>query len=126
MPSNRTKCPYIAGIAYELSMQCFIHHGSFEMFEAYHGIIECSETGEPAGFAIYSKLVDMLLILKLGVLPTYRREKIGSRMIRRLKAKKWPVTAYVNQYNLPAQLFFQANGFKAISMEGLHIAMRTT
>lgn len=126
MPSNRTKCPYTAGIAYDLSMECLIHHGTLDMFEAYKGILECGEAGFPVGFALYTKMVDMLMIIKLGVLPNYRRLGIGSRMIRRLKAKKRPVTAYINQYNLPTQLFFKANGFEAVSMEGLYIAMRAT
>lgn len=128
MRSNRIKCPYYAEIAYEISKKCFIHHGSLDMFKSYKGIIECNEEGEPAGFAIYGKLVDMLLILKLGVLSAYRNEGLGTRMIQRLYslAKNRPLMAYVNQYNLPAQLFFKANGFEAISMEGLYIAMRAT
>lgn len=126
MPSNRTKCRYIPGMAYDLSQQCLIHHGEMEMFEAYSGILECGDVGYPVGFAIYAKMVDMLLIIKMGVLPSFRRRGIGSRMLRRLKAKKRPVRVYVNQYNLPAQLFFKANEFEALSVDGLYIAMRTT
>ncbi len=59
-------------------------------------------------------------ILNFAVSPFYRRTGIGAQMVAKLKSKlsshaKTRITLEVRETNLPAQLFFASQGFKADS-----------
>ncbi len=78
-----------------------------------------AETGEKVcGFMIYELHKTKLHILNFAVAAAYRRLGIGSQMIAKLIGKlsshrRTRITLAVRETNLPAQLFFRAQEFKA-------------
>jgi ribosomal-protein-alanine N-acetyltransferase len=79
-----------------------------------------AEQGEKVvGFMIYELHKSKLHILNFAVHPTYRRIGVGSQMVAKLISKlsshrRTRITLAVRETNLPAQLFFRAQGFKAV------------
>jgi [ribosomal protein S18]-alanine N-acetyltransferase len=60
-------------------------------------------------------------VLNFAVAPAYRRSGVGSQMIAKLTAKlstqrRSRIVLEVRETNLPAQLFFRENGFRAVSV----------
>lgn len=73
------------------------------------------------GYMIYELGKSRIHLLNLAVAPNYRRKGIGSQMIAKLISKLTPeqrekIYLEVRESNLPAQLFFRANGFRAVSV----------
>ena len=79
-----------------------------------------AEQGEKVvGFMIYVLHKAKLHILNFAVSPAYRRTGIGAQMVAMLISKlsshrRTRITLEVRETNLPAQLFFRAQGFKAM------------
>src|SRR5438128_5850046 len=79
-----------------------------------------AEQGEKVvGFMIYELHKAKLHILNFAVSPAYRRTGIGAQMVAKLISKlsshrRTRITLEVRETNLPAQLFFRAQGFKAM------------
>jgi len=69
------------------------------------------------GFVMYEKKYDHFNIINLGVHKDYRRRKVGSLLMSRLKnlldEKRNYLTFDVRETNLPTQLFLRNNGFLA-------------
>ncbi|MFM7043500.1 MAG: ribosomal protein S18-alanine N-acetyltransferase [Planctomycetaceae bacterium] len=72
-------------------------------------------------FMIYELHRTRLHVLNFAVLRSHRRLGIGMQMLRRLIAKLAPerrsrIVLEVRETNLPAQLFFRAAGFRAVTV----------
>lgn len=73
------------------------------------------------GSMIYELHKNRIHVLNFGVGADYRRRGVGSQMVAKLIAKlssqrRNRVTLEVRETNLPAQLFFRENGFRAVSV----------
>mgnify|MGYP000947739124 CR=1 FL=1 len=73
------------------------------------------------GFMIYELHKSRIHVLNFAVASDYRRRGVGSQMIAKLMAKLSPqrrsrIVLEVRETNLPAQLFFRENGFRAVSV----------
>jgi ribosomal-protein-alanine N-acetyltransferase len=73
------------------------------------------------GYMIYELGKSKIHLLNLAVAPSLRRRGIGSQMVAKLISKLNPerrnkISLEVRETNLPAQLFFRANGFRAVSI----------
>jgi ribosomal-protein-alanine N-acetyltransferase len=79
-----------------------------------------AEQGERViGFMIYELHKNKLHILNFAVHPAYRRLGVGKQMVAKLVSKlsshrRTRITLEVRETNLPAQLFFRSQGFKAL------------
>ena len=74
-----------------------------------------------AGFMIYELMKTRIHVLDFAVLPSYHRMGVGSQMLLKLVSKlsakrKNRIILETRETNLSAQLFFRANGFKAVSV----------
>jgi ribosomal-protein-alanine N-acetyltransferase len=73
------------------------------------------------GFMIYELHKAKIHVLNFAVDPAFRRRGVGSQMVAKLIAKlssqrRSRVMLEVRETNLPAQVFFRSNGFRAISV----------
>jgi [ribosomal protein S18]-alanine N-acetyltransferase len=73
------------------------------------------------GFMIYELQKTRIHVLNFAVASEYRRCGVGSQMIAKLIAKlsaqrRNRIILSVRETNLPAQLFFRENGFRAVSV----------
>ncbi len=73
------------------------------------------------GFMIYELYKNRVHVLNFAVAADYRRQGVGSQMVAKLIAKlssgrRSRVVLEVRETNLPAQLFFRENGFRAVSV----------
>jgi ribosomal-protein-alanine N-acetyltransferase len=81
-----------------------------------------AEQGERVvGFMIYELHKAKLHILNFAVNPANRRNGIGAQMVAKLISKlsshrRTRITLEVRETNLTAQLFFRAQGFKAVKV----------
>src|SRR5436309_8566203 len=81
-----------------------------------------AEQGEKVvGFMIYELHKNKLHILNFAVNPSCRRNAIGNQMVSKLVSKlsshrRTRITLEVRETNLTAQLFFRAQGFKAMKV----------
>ncbi len=79
-----------------------------------------AEQGEKVvGFMIYELHKSKLHILNFAVQPAHRRSGVGAQMVAKLISKlsshrRTKITLEVRETNLPAQLFFRTQGFKAM------------
>ena len=79
-----------------------------------------AEKGEKVvGFMIYELHKAKLHILNFAVHPSWRRAGVGAQMVGKLISKlsshrRTRITLEVRETNLAAQLFFRAQGFKAV------------
>ncbi len=79
-----------------------------------------AEQGEKVvGFMIYELHKAKLHILNFAVSPACRRAGVGAQMVAKLISKlsshrRTRITLEVRETNLPAQLFFRAQGFRAM------------
>lgn len=77
------------------------------------------------GFMIYELHKSMLRILNFAVCPDLRRNGIGRQMVQRLvdklsQQRRREIVLEVRETNVPAQLFFAASGFRAITVLRRH------
>jgi len=109
-----------------------IERGSFEFPWFEEDFIRClrqrncigmvAEHGERVvGFMIYELHKTRLHILNFAVAPEFRRRGVGRQMIDKLLGKlssqrRVRITLEVRETNLPAQLFFKAAGFRAVTV----------
>jgi ribosomal-protein-alanine N-acetyltransferase len=81
-----------------------------------------AEQGERVvGFMIYELHKQKLHILNFAVHPQCRRHGVGAQMVTKLIGKlsshrRTRITLEVRETNLPAQLFFRVQGFKAVKV----------
>ena len=81
-----------------------------------------AEQGEKVvGFMIYELHKAKPHILNFAVSPSYRRVGVGGQMVAKLISKlsshrRTRITLEVRETNLPAQLFFRSQGFRAIKV----------
>jgi ribosomal-protein-alanine N-acetyltransferase len=73
------------------------------------------------GFMIYELAKNRIQVLNFAAASDYRRRGVGTQMIAKLIGKlsaqrRTRITLEVRETNLPAQLFFRANGFRAVSV----------
>ena len=73
------------------------------------------------GFMIYELHKTRIHVLNFAVARDHRRLGVGSQMIAKLIGKlssqrRSRIVLEVRERNLPAQLFFRANGFRAVSV----------
>lgn len=73
------------------------------------------------GYMIYELHKNRLHILNFAVHPDCVRQGVGSAMVRRLVGKLTPtrrsrIMLEIREKNLAAQMFFKAQGFRAISL----------
>jgi ribosomal-protein-alanine N-acetyltransferase len=73
------------------------------------------------GFMIYELHKTRIHVLNFAVGSEARRQDVGSQMVAKLVAKLSPqrrnrIVLEVRETNLPAQLFFRENGFRAVSV----------
>lgn len=85
------------------------------------GFATSTDYGPIAGFAIYELHHGRLHVLSMAVHPRYQRQRVGTQLVRKLISKlslsrRNKLMLEVRERNLPAQLFFRAMGFKAISL----------
>jgi ribosomal-protein-alanine N-acetyltransferase len=79
-----------------------------------------AEQGERVvGFMIYELHKAKLHILNFAVHPQYRRAGVGAQLVAKLISmlsshRRTRITLEVRETNLPAQLFFRSQGFKAV------------
>jgi len=77
--------------------------------------------GRVVGFMIYELFQSRMHVMSFAVANQYRRSGIGTQMIEKLMNKlsqqrRTSITLEVRETNLPAQLFFQKQGFRATSV----------
>lgn len=77
--------------------------------------------GRIVGFMVYELHRTRIHVLNFAVAPEYRRLGVGTQMISKLIGKlssqrRNRIVLAVRETNLPAQLFFRENGFRAISI----------
>lgn len=73
------------------------------------------------GFMIYELNKTRIRVLNFAVADWFQRRGVGSQMIAKLVSKlsaqrRSRITLEVRETNLPAQLFFRAMGFRAVSV----------
>jgi len=73
------------------------------------------------GFMIYELNKNRIQVLNFATSPDYRRRGVGSQMVAKLIGKlsaqrRNRISLEVRETNLPAQLFFRHNGFRAVSV----------
>jgi len=73
------------------------------------------------GFMIYELHKNRIHVLNFAVATDYRRRGVGSQMVAKLIAKlsaqrRTRIILEVRETNLPAQLFFRENGFRAVTV----------
>jgi ribosomal-protein-alanine N-acetyltransferase len=74
---------------------------------------------------IYELHKSMLRILNFAVSPAVRRHGVGRQMVQRLidklsQQRRREIVLEVRETNVPAQLFFAASGFRAITVLRKH------
>jgi [ribosomal protein S18]-alanine N-acetyltransferase len=78
------------------------------------------EAGQTIGFLLYELFLHRFSILRIGVLPSCRRKKVGTRLIsalvEKLTEKRTLISVEVRETNLPTQLFLKAQGFLAVEV----------
>jgi [ribosomal protein S18]-alanine N-acetyltransferase len=82
-------------------------------------VAEASE--RVVGFMVYELHKHRLHILNFAVHPQFRRRGVGSQMAKKLIGKlshdrRSRIMLEIRETNLPAQLFFRALGFRAVSV----------
>jgi ribosomal-protein-alanine N-acetyltransferase len=73
------------------------------------------------GFMIYELNKTRIQVLNFAVAESRRRRGVGTQMMAKLinklsSQRRSRITLEVRETNLPAQLFFRANGFRAVSV----------
>lgn len=85
-----------------------------------------AEHGERVvGFMIYELHKNRLYVLDFATHPDYRRQGVGQQMIAKLVGKlsshrRTRIVLHVRESNLPAQLFYRNQGFRAVEVAREH------
>ena len=85
-----------------------------------------AELGERVvGFMIYELHKSKLNILDFAVHPEFRRQGVAAQMVEKLVGKlsshrRTRIVLHLRETNLPAQVFFRTQGFKAIEVVREH------
>lgn len=78
------------------------------------------EDSRTVGFLIYEIFMRRFSILRMAILPSYRRRGIGRSLVKRLTERLTEarplVSAEVRESNLPAQLFLSSSGFSGVEV----------
>jgi len=72
--------------------------------------------GRVVGFMICEVHKNRIHVLNFAVAADHRRRGVGSQMVAKLAQKRERLMLEVRERNLPAQLFFRENGFRAVSV----------
>lgn len=77
--------------------------------------------GQVVGYMVYELHKTRIHLLNFAVREDCRRQGVGSQMASKLISKLRPqrrrrIVLEVRETNLPAQLFFRANGFRAVTV----------
>ncbi len=78
------------------------------------------------GYYLHELHKDRISLLNLAVLPGYRRQGVGEQMVEKLSRKlcghgRNRIALEVRETNLPAQLFFSSQRFRAVKvLRGLY------
>ena len=85
--------------------------------------------GQPIGRLYLDQRVDELRIIDIALLPDYRNQGLGSRLMKGILAEAeaagLPVRIHVEHYN-PARRLYQRLGFKEIETNGVYYLMEWT
>ena len=85
--------------------------------------------GQPIGRLYLDQRVDELRIIDIALLPDYRNQGLGSRLMKGILAEAeaagLPVRIHVEHYN-PARWLYQRLGFKEIETNGVYYLMEWT
>ena len=86
----------------------------------YMGMV-AEHVDQVVGFMIYELSKDRIEVSNFAVPPEMRRCRIGTQMVRKLIGRLSPqrrtkLSLQVRESNLSAQLFFQSQGFRAVSI----------
>lgn len=82
-----------------------------------------AENGQDVvGYMIYELHKKKLELIKLAVAPGFQRKGVGTQLLKKIQSKlsgyrRTRVGTYINEQNLPAQLFFKANNWVATRVE---------
>jgi ribosomal-protein-alanine N-acetyltransferase len=73
------------------------------------------------GYMLYEMHNHRLVVLNFAVAAEYRRQGIGAAMVAKLRSKltqdgRNRIVLEVSEANLPGQLFFKTQGFRAVSV----------
>jgi ribosomal protein S18 acetylase RimI-like enzyme len=83
--------------------------------------------GVPAGRFYVNRGPEEICLVDIALLPEYRRNGIGTGLIRNLlaegKARSLPVTLHVEVFN-PARRLYERLGFEAVEDRGVYVLMR--
>lgn len=74
--------------------------------------ISDKENGITTGYVIIFNNSDSLEIMKIGVLPQYRKKGVGSILINEIKKSRMKIFLEVREGNITAREFYKKNGFK--------------
>lgn len=78
------------------------------------------EKGEVVGFLMYEIYLQRFTILRIGVLPNYRKQGIGSALLKaltnKLTEKRRLISTEVRETNLSVQLFLKSQNHKAVEI----------
>ncbi len=110
----------------KIENECFDYPWSEEDFIRCLRLRNCigmvfEHNGAIVGFMIYELHKSRLHVLSFAVKLNYRRRGVGQAMVNKLKGKlssqrRTALMLEIRETNLGAQLFFQQQGFKAISV----------
>jgi len=114
----------------EIERACFEHSWTEEDFLACLRQRNCigmvaEHDHHIVGFMIYELHKSKLRILNFAVAPSCWKQGIGAQMVRRLidklsQQRRKEIMLEVRETNLPAQLFFQSQGFRAVCVLRRH------
>jgi ribosomal-protein-alanine N-acetyltransferase len=84
-------------------------------------VAEHGDQERVAGYVIYELQKNWIRVLNFAVAPDYRRRGVGSQMVAKLVRKlcaktRSRILLETRETNLPAQMFFSKNGFRAVSV----------
>jgi ribosomal protein S18 acetylase RimI-like enzyme len=73
------------------------------------------------GFMLYELHSKSFRIVRIAILPEHRRCRLASKIVQRLQDKmeierRGAISLEITETNLPGQLFFAANGFRATAV----------
>lgn len=102
-------------------MRCLRQRNCIGMVAEYNDRIVAEYNDRIVGFMVYELAKTRIRVLNFAVDPKARRREVGSQLVRKLVSKlsfqrRTKIVLEVRETNLPAQLFFRACEFRAISV----------
>lgn len=99
------------------SNPCSAKHLRVVEMDNYFGMVTLSASNQVAGYFIYYYTDEFLELINLAVHPKFRRRRVGTQMIERLRSRLSPerhvLRGLVGERDLEAQLFLRFNNFRA-------------